>query len=204
MAPNARIHNVASHTHHLWPPLRVVLSTDACEKGKDCIKSHVSPAINSPGTFIPAYGLQHLAYIITATEIQKPLVTHPVHAPPTSSHSSTPRRFGPACTCPACPFSHPWHQPCQFGARCIRVNTHTGILKDGNYLQLLWALDTDITVNVSAPGVSSPHRSVTLNKGTDNVKEKLEKQIKGLEAQKKGVLRQRQPQARASPQTRRL
>ena len=42
-------------------------------------------------------------------------------------------------------------------------------------------------MNVSAPGAPSPHRSVTFNKGTDNVKEKLEKQIKELEAQKKAV-----------------
>lgn len=36
-------------------------------------------------------------------------------------------------------------------------------------------------------GVPSPHRSMTFNKGTGNVKEKLEKQIKEIEAQKKAV-----------------
>ena len=42
-------------------------------------------------------------------------------------------------------------------------------------------------VNVSVAGVSSSHRTITFNKGTGNVKEKLEKRIIELEAQKKAV-----------------
>ena len=172
----------------------VVLSTDACEKGKDCqdkdcIKSHVSPAVNNPGMFISIYGLRHLTHIITATEAQKPPVTHSVHAPPTPSHPSTPCRFGPACTRPSCSFSHPWNQPCRFGAGCTRA-TCPYQHPEGRVLPTTFhrGLSTHApTVNVSAPGAPSPHRSVTFNKGTDNVKEKLEKQIKELEAQKKAV-----------------
>ena len=42
-------------------------------------------------------------------------------------------------------------------------------------------------VNVSVVGVSNPHHTITFNKGTGNVKEKLEKRIIELEAQKKAV-----------------
>ncbi|KAL4079279.1 hypothetical protein J3A83DRAFT_4086509 [Scleroderma citrinum] len=163
----------------------VVLSTDACEKGKDCkdkdcIKSHVSPAVNNPGA-----------------EMQKPLPTHSTYAPSAPSHSqssSTPCRYGPACTRPGCPYSHPRTQPCRFGAGCTRATCPyqhpEGRVLPSTFHRGLSAHSP--TVNVTTPltgsiGVSSPHRSVTFNKGTDNVKEKLEKQIKELEAQKKAV-----------------
>lgn len=49
---------------------------------------------------------------------------------------------------------------------------------------------TIATPAVGSIGAPSPHRSVTFNKGvasTESVKEKLEKQTKELEAQKKAV-----------------
>jgi len=175
----------------------VVLSTDACEKGKDCkdkdcIKSHVSPAVNNPGVFLSNYRLQHSADVIAGAESQKPPSVHPLHAPPTPSHSqssSTPCRFGPACTRPGCPYSHPRTQLCRFGAGCTRASCSYQH-PEGRVLPTTFhrGLSTHApVVNVSTPGVPSPHRSVTFNKGADNVKDKLEKQIKELEAQKKAV-----------------
>lgn len=175
----------------------VVLSTDACEKGrdcndKDCIKSHVSPAVNNPGVFLSIYHLQHSANVIAGAESQRPPSAHPLHAPSTPSHlqpSSTLCRFGAACTRPGCPYSHPRTQSCRFGSGCTRSSCpyqHP----EGRVLPTTFhrGLSTHTPVmNVSTPSVSSPHRSVTFNKGTDNVKDKLEKQIKELEAQKKAV-----------------
>ncbi|KAI6009844.1 hypothetical protein EDC04DRAFT_2871336 [Pisolithus marmoratus] len=166
----------------------VVLSTEACEKGKecqdkDCIKSHVSPAVNNP-----------------AADAPKPATTHPVpaHPSPTHPHPSTvPCRFGSACTRPGCPYSHPrsqYAQPCRFGAACTRAacpfQHPEGRVLPSTFHRGLGAHAP--VVNVTTPpagsiGVPSPHRSMTFNKGTGNVKEKLEKQIKEIEAQKKAV-----------------
>ena len=120
----------------------VVLSTDACEKGKDCqvkvfIKSHVSPVVNNPSTFISTYSLQHLADIITATEVQKPPITHSVHAPTTPSHPSTPCQFRAGCTRATCPYQHP-------EGRVLPTTFQRGLSTHAP------------TVNVAAPGVPSP------------------------------------------------
>ncbi|KAG1716488.1 hypothetical protein ID866_692 [Astraeus odoratus] len=168
----------------------VVLSTDACEKGKDCqdkdcIKSHVSPAVNNP-----------------SAEMPKVAPIHPVHTNthPTPSHShpsSVPCRFGSACTRSGCLYSHPrpqFAQPCRFGTACTRAacpfQHPEGRVLPTTFHRGLAA--NSPVVNVATPpvgsiGAPSPHRSVTFNKGTDNVKVKLEKQIKELEAQKKAV-----------------
>ncbi|KAI6111970.1 hypothetical protein EDD16DRAFT_1694007 [Pisolithus croceorrhizus] len=166
----------------------VVLSTEACEKGmqcndKDCIKSHVSPAVNNP-----------------AAEPPKPVATTPVHANPSPSHphpSTIPCRFGSTCTRPGCLFSHPrpqHAQQCRFGTACTRATCSyqhpEGRVLPSTFHRGLGAHAP--VVNVTTPpagsiGVPSPHRSVTFNKATGNVKEKLEKQIKEIEAQKKAV-----------------
>ncbi|KAH7883204.1 hypothetical protein F5I97DRAFT_204059 [Phlebopus sp. FC_14] len=170
----------------------VVLSTEACEKGKDCkdkdcIKAHVSPAVN-----------------ISGAEQQKPTFTPgpPTHTTAPHSHSTTiPCRFGAACTRPGCTYSHPprpstnhFAQQCRFGASCTRA-TCPFQHPEGRVLPTTFhrGLATDAPmVNVRNPetgtmGAPSPHRSVTFNKGTDSVKEKLQKQIRELEAQKKAV-----------------
>ncbi|KAI6007713.1 hypothetical protein F5J12DRAFT_830250 [Pisolithus orientalis] len=169
----------------------VVLSTEPCEKGKeckdkDCIKSHVSPATNNPA----------------APEAQKPVSTPLVHAHPSPLHphphpSTIPCRFGSACTRPGCLYSHPrsqYTQPCRFGAACTRATCPfqhpEGRVLPSTFHRGLGAHSP--MVNVTAPptgsiGVPSPHRSMTFNKGTGNVKDKLEKQIKDIEVQKKAV-----------------
>ncbi|KAI6046459.1 hypothetical protein EDC04DRAFT_3006885 [Pisolithus marmoratus] len=144
----------------------VVLSTEACEKGKECQDRTVS------------------------NRMLAPLPTHP--------HPSTvPCRFGSACTRPGCPYSHPrsqYAQPCRFGSACTRAacpfQHPEGRVLPSTFHRGLGAHAP--VVNVTTPpagsiGVPSPHRSMTFNKGTGNVKEKLEKQIKEIEAQKKAV-----------------
>ncbi|KAF9243143.1 hypothetical protein BU15DRAFT_86547 [Melanogaster broomeanus] len=140
----------------------VVLSTEACENGrdckdKDCIKSHVSPAVNTPGS-----------------EVQKPPPTHP-HPQPAPSHPQPPAhtipcRFGASCTRPNC--------------RVLPTTFHRGLST------------SEPMVNVPTPDTGSMggsvHRSMTFNvpskgAGANNVKEKLEKQIKELEATKRAV-----------------
>ncbi|KAF8141228.1 hypothetical protein EV363DRAFT_1425369 [Boletus edulis] len=170
----------------------VVLSTDACEKGKDCkdkdcIKSHVSPAINAPGT-----------------DTQKPPSTHPhPHSAPAYTGAPSnpiPCRFGASCTRPNCTYSHPprpsnthSNQQCRFGAACTRAacpfqhpegrvlptSFHRGLSTSGPL------------VNVPNPEAGSMggsvHRSMTVRPLQITVKEKLERQIKELEATKKAV-----------------
>ncbi|KAG9312120.1 hypothetical protein JVU11DRAFT_7407 [Chiua virens] len=175
----------------------VVLSTEVCEKGKDCkdkdcIKSHVSPAVNAPGA-----------------ELQKPPSTHP-HPQTTPAYPSTPSntmacRFGASCTRPNCTYSHPrptsthFNQQCRFGAACTRAACpfqHP----EGRVLPTSFHRGLSTTgplVNIPAPETGSMggsvHRSMTFNApnkatGTaDNVKEKLERQMRELEATKKAV-----------------
>ncbi|KIJ65918.1 hypothetical protein HYDPIDRAFT_110012 [Hydnomerulius pinastri MD-312] len=183
----------------------VVLSTEACEKGKDCkdkdcIKAHVSPAVNTPGA-----------------EHQKPPSAHPAasHPHPSShpSNSSTnaiPCRFGSSCTRPNCTYSHPTTRPssspsqnphfaqqCRFGASCTRA-TCPFQHPDGRVLPTSFhrGLSTSSPmVSVHTPETGSiggsVHRSVTFNNAgkadKDGVKEKLEKQMRELEATKKAV-----------------
>ena len=194
----------------------VVLSADACEKGKDCkdkdcIKSHVSPAVNTPGRQLGSLSMISLTYSVpVGTELQKPPSTHPhPHVAPAFTNTPSnamPCRFGASCTRPNCTFSHPprptnshFNQQCRFGAACTRAacpfqhpegrvlptSFHRGLSTNGPL------------VNVPTPETGtmggSVHRSMTFNvpnKGAgtaDDVKDKLEKQIKELEATKKAV-----------------
>ncbi|KAG1861988.1 hypothetical protein C8R48DRAFT_834245 [Suillus tomentosus] len=163
----------------------VVLSTEACEKGKDCkdkdcIKSHVSPAVKNP-----VAGATHT----------------PV--PPTTTTTGPPQhtvacRFGGACTRPNCPYTHPpktnhFAQQCRFGAGCTRASCpfqHP----DGRVLPSTFHRGLSTTaplVNVQAPetgsmGAQSHHRSVTFNKPQD-VKEKLKDIEKQKEAAKRAI-----------------
>ncbi|KAG1772169.1 hypothetical protein EDD22DRAFT_1040491 [Suillus occidentalis] len=161
----------------------VVLSADACEKGKDCkdkdcIKSHVSPAVKSP--------------VAGATN-------SPV--PPTSTgppQHTVACRFGGACTRPNCPYTHPpktnhFAQQCRFGAGCTRASCpfqHP----EGRVLPSTFHRGLSTTaplVNVQAPetgsmGAQSHHRSVTFNKPQD-VKEKLKDIEKQKEAAKRAI-----------------
>ncbi|KAG1746489.1 hypothetical protein EDB19DRAFT_1905929 [Suillus lakei] len=163
----------------------VVLSTEACEKGKDCkdkdcIKSHVSPAVKNPGAS----------------------TTH-TPATPAAAAAGPPQhtvacRFGGACTRPNCPYTHPpktnhFAQQCRFGAGCTRASCpfqHP----EGRVLPSTFHRGLSTTaplVNVHAPetgsmGAQSHHRSVTFNKPQD-VKEKLKDIEKQKEAAKKAI-----------------
>lgn len=194
----------------------VVLSTDACEKGKDCkdkdcIKSHVSPAVNAPGRRQHLFSFGSSAYSVpVGSETQKPPSIHP-HPHTAPAYSGTPSnpiscRFGASCTRPNCTYSHPprpanthFNQQCRFGAACTRAGCpfqhpegrvlptsfHRGLSTNGPL------------VNVPNPETGSMggsvHRSMTFNipnkaaGATDDVKEKLERQMKELEATKKAV-----------------
>ncbi|KAH0829171.1 hypothetical protein J3R83DRAFT_2682 [Lanmaoa asiatica] len=111
-----------------------------------------------------------------------PLVLRPnctySHPRPTNTHFNQQCRFGAACTRAACPFQHP-------EGRVLPTSFHRGLSTNGP----LVSVPTPETGSMSG----SVHRSMTFNvpnKGagtTDNVKEKLEKRIKELEATKKAV-----------------
>ncbi|KAG2069646.1 hypothetical protein BDR04DRAFT_1055180 [Suillus decipiens] len=161
----------------------VVLSTEACEKGKDCkdkdcIKSHVSPAVKNP--------------VAGATHAPVPPITT---GPPQHIVAC---RFGGACTRPNCPYTHPpktnhFAQQCRFGAGCTRASCpfqHP----EGRVLPSTFHRGLSTTaplVNVHAPetgsmGAQSHHRSVTFNKPQD-VKEKLKDIEKQKEAAKRAI-----------------
>ncbi|KAG0702879.1 hypothetical protein DFH29DRAFT_998968 [Suillus ampliporus] len=163
----------------------VVLSTEACEKGKDCkdkdcIKSHVSPAVIHPGA-----GTTHTPAVAPTT----------ANGPP--QHTVT-CRFGAACTRPNCPYQHPaktnhFAQQCRFGAGCTRASCpfqHP----DGRVLPSTFHRGLSTTgplINVQTPetgsmGAHSHHRSVTFNKPQD-VKEKLKDIEKQKEIAKKAI-----------------
>lgn len=161
----------------------VVLSNDPCENGrdckdKDCTKAHVSPAVLNPNA-------EHS----TPAAAPPPARAHPT--------SSVPCRFGLNCTRPGCTFVHPQRssQPCRFGTACTRAactfqhppgrvlptSFHRGLSTGGDM----------VTVSAPATGSmgagTSHNKSMTFNKsseGSASVKEKLEKQMKELEAQK--------------------
>ncbi|KAG6847566.1 hypothetical protein H0H93_007357 [Arthromyces matolae] len=162
----------------------VVLSNEACEKGKDCqdkdcIKGHVSPAVLNPQP------LENIA---------------PAPIPQTHVHNSpVPCRFGAACTRPNCSFSHPPRTPistqCRFGAACTRAGC-TFAHPDGRVLPTSFhrGLSTSAPlVTVSTPetgtmsGSASHNKSVTFNKTPgpgQGVKEKLAQQMKEIEQRK--------------------
>ncbi|KAG6813514.1 hypothetical protein H0H92_010218 [Tricholoma furcatifolium] len=164
----------------------VVLSNEACEKGKDCqdkdcIKSHVSPAVLNPQP-----------------------VEHVVSTPVPQSHAHNapvPCRFGAACTRPGCTFGHPPRSnanvttQCRFGAACTRAGCPF-VHPEGRVLPTSFHRGLSTTgpmVTVSTPetgsmsGSSSHHKSVKFNKPAgpgQGVKEKLQQQIKEIEQSK--------------------
>lgn len=175
------------------PESGVVLSNEACEKGKDCkdkdcIKAHVSPAVLNP-----------------QAAIQPPPPAHQPHQPPAVHHpppTGVPCRYGVACTRASCTFSHPpghssnaanphFAQPCHFGAACTRASCQYQH-PEGRVLPTTFHRGLSTTaplVNVPSPetgsmGAASSHnRSVTFN-GNLSIKEKLEKQMKEIEEKK--------------------
>ena len=187
----------------------VVLSNEACEKGKDCqdkdcIKSHVSPAVLNP------QGLYQIMFSLFRPLIQIILANdHPATStvtPALNSHPlSIPCRFGAACTRPGCSFMHPprssgnssqFVQQCRFGAGCTRT-TCPFQHPEGRVLPTTFhrGLSTTSPMVIVQPpetgsmGGPSPHRSVKFNTGTGlgtGIKEKLEKQMKEIE-ERKGV-----------------
>ncbi|KAM6502522.1 hypothetical protein JOM56_002499 [Amanita muscaria] len=160
----------------------VVLSNEACEKGKDCkdqdcIKAHVSPATLNPPAEQPAPA--------------------PVHHTPHAHSSPIPCRFGAACTRPNCTFTHPrnvhHNTPCKFGAGCTRASCpyqHP----EGRTLPSTFhrGLSTSAPlVNVQTPetgsmGGTSHHKSMTFNNPGPGagVKEKLERQMREIQEKK--------------------
>ncbi|KAH9485519.1 hypothetical protein JR316_0002427 [Psilocybe cubensis] len=158
----------------------IVLSNEACDKGKnckdkDCIKAHVSPAVLNP-----------------QAEHSIPNATAPM--PPTH-HNPVPCRFGAACTRPGCTFNHPPRQTqfatqCRFGAACTRAQCafqHP----EGRVLPSTFHRGLSTTgpiVNVPTPetgsmGVSQ-NRSMTFNNPASSAKQKLEQQVKEAEERK--------------------
>ncbi|KII95659.1 hypothetical protein PLICRDRAFT_693828 [Plicaturopsis crispa FD-325 SS-3] len=176
------------------PESGVVLSNEACDKGKDCkdkdcIKAHVSPAVLNP-----------------AAVAEPPKQNgHPPSAPPHNHTSNpTPCRFGAACTRPNCPYTHPtpatahksnhFAQQCRFGAGCTRSSCpfqHP----EGRVLPTAFHRGLSTTaplVNVQTPesgsmGGPSHNRSVKFNnvgEGAESVKDRLEKKMKEIEEKK--------------------
>ncbi|KAG6920193.1 hypothetical protein DXG01_004962 [Tephrocybe rancida] len=162
----------------------VVLSNEACEKGKDCqdkdcIKAHVSPAVLNP---------QPIEHII------------PASTPQSHTNSPVPCRFGAACTRPGCSFSHPTRPSnnttqCRFGATCTRAGC-SFVHPEGRVLPTAFHRGLGTTgpmVTVPTPetgsmgGSASHHKSVKFNKTTgpgQGVKEKLQQQMKEIEQRK--------------------
>lgn len=185
----------------------IVLSNEACDKGKDCkdkdcIKSHISPAVNLPGEY-------HLTlrFFQPVSEISRPLAVSEQHnsngiqqSPATTPHApnTVACRFGAACTRPGCTYSHPprpsqanhFAQQCRFGAGCTRA-TCPFQHPEGRVLPTTFHRGLSITsplVNVPTPeagsmgAVQKQNRSVKFNNSgsTKDVQAKLAK----LEAQK--------------------
>ncbi|KAF8911484.1 hypothetical protein CPB84DRAFT_1812332 [Gymnopilus junonius] len=155
------------------PESGVVLSNEACEKGKDCkdkdcIKAHVSPAALKPQVSVP---------------------------PPQIHHTPVPCRFGAACTRPGCTFSHPTRQtqyatPCKFGAACTRVQCAfqhpEGRVLPSTFHRGLSTSGPMVSVPTPEAGSmgGSQNRSMTFNKPGLSAKEKLEKQMKEIQEKK--------------------
>lgn len=168
----------------------VVLSNEPCEKGKDCqdkdcIKSHVSPAVLNP-------------------QANDQPVNPTVASTPNSHHSPVPCRFGAACTRPGCSFMHParsssnssqnnhFAQQCRFGAGCTRASCSfqhpEGRVLPTTFHRGLSTTSPMVTVQppeTGSMGGPSPHRSVKFNNGLGTgIKEKLEQQMKEIEKRK--------------------
>ncbi|KAI0776266.1 hypothetical protein BD413DRAFT_491320 [Trametes elegans] len=148
----------------------VVLSNDACEKGKDCkdkdcIKAHVSPAVLNPNAEVP----KPSTFVSPAPAAQQSAVqcrygagcirpgctyAHPGRQP--AGHFAQPCRYGTACTRAACPFLHP-------EGRVLPTTFHRGLATTGGL------------VNVPQPetgsmGAPSPHKSVSFNSNNSSSK----------------------------------
>ncbi|KAF8738491.1 hypothetical protein AX14_011326 [Amanita brunnescens Koide BX004] len=165
------------------PESGVVLSNEACEKGKDCkdkdcIKAHVSPATLNP-------------------PVEQAPPPTPSHVPNTHA-SPIPCKFGAACTRSTCTFAHPsrpthYVQPCKFGAACTRA-TCPYQHPEGRTLPSTFHRGLSTTapmVTVHAPetgsmGGASPHKSVVFNNlgPGAGVKEKLEQQMREIQEKK--------------------
>ena len=190
------------------PESGIVLSTDACEAGKnckdkDCIKSHVSPAAvgvtSVPGqyhNFISCHPC-HVLSLDCLAPAHKPAPTHTAPtAPP-----QIPCRYGANCLkiTSGCPFYHPpkavaaanhFNQQCRFGASCTRAACpfqHP----PGRVLPTAFhrGLDPNApTVNVKTPetgtmGAPSHNKSVVFNKPVPKKPEEDKKEpAKTLEA----------------------
>lgn len=188
----------------------VVLTNEACENGrnckdKDCIKSHVSPAVNLPREYLFAsvpyvHRSQYLRILSLASEqhnsngIQSSPAVTP-HVPNTIAC-----RFGAACTRPGCTYSHPprpsqgnhFAQQCRFGAGCTRA-TCPFQHPEGRVLPTTFHRGLSTTspvVSVQTPeagsmGAPSQHRSVKFNNTKGAVEDKLAKlEAKKAEAEK--------------------
>ncbi|KAF9565605.1 hypothetical protein CPC08DRAFT_747879 [Agrocybe pediades] len=161
------------------PESGVVLSNEACEKGKeckdkDCLKAHVSPAVLNPQA---EHSIPH------------------AHAPAPAAqahHTPIPCRFGAACTRPGCTFSHPQHQtqgttPCRFGTACTRAQCPfqhpEGRVLPSSFHRGLSTTGPIVNVPTPEPGTmgASQNRSVTFN---NPVKDKLAKQMKEIQEKK--------------------
>ncbi|KAF8967971.1 hypothetical protein BDZ97DRAFT_1977412 [Flammula alnicola] len=160
----------------------IVLSNEACEKGKncrdkDCIKAHVSPAVLNP-------------------QAEQPAPSAAVTAAPQPHHTPVPCRFGNACTRPGCTFSHParpthFATQCRFGASCTRAQCafqhpegrvlpstfHRGLSSTGSLVNVP-------TPEAGSMGGASQHRTMTFNNPNVAMKEKLEKQMKEIQEKK--------------------
>ncbi|KAK2463131.1 hypothetical protein APHAL10511_004786 [Amanita phalloides] len=161
----------------------VVLSNEACEKGKeckdkDCIKAHVSPAV--------------LNSIVEQPHAPTPSHTAPAHPSPVHC------RFGTACTRPNCAFTHPprstqFTQPCKFGSACTRAacayQHPEGRILPSTFHRGLSTSAPIVTVSTpetGSMGGHSPHKSVTFNTAGPGagVKEKLEQQMREIQERK--------------------
>jgi len=186
----------------------VVLSNEACEKGKDCqdkdcIKGHVSPAVLNPQRtcMLSPRASRLISGVSLVLEQAAPPSLHP-------TQSGAPCRFGAACTRPGCTFSHPtrsagppsqnahFTQQCRFGASCTRAACafqhpagrvlptafHRGLSTTGPMV-------TVVTPETGTMGsAASHHRSVKFNKPSGlglGVKEKMQQQLKEIEERKK-------------------
>ncbi|KAF8161281.1 hypothetical protein B0H34DRAFT_700238 [Crassisporium funariophilum] len=163
----------------------VVLSNEACDKGKDCkdkdcIKAHVSPAVLNPSA------------------AEQPIPNPSVPAPH-AHHTPVPCRFAAACTRPGCTFSHP-HRPlhnnhfaqqCRFGAGCTRAQCPfqhpEGRVLPSSFHRGLAASGPMVSVPTPEPGSmggASHNKSMTFNNGGASAKERLDQQMREVQERK--------------------
>ncbi|KIY69480.1 hypothetical protein CYLTODRAFT_442633 [Cylindrobasidium torrendii FP15055 ss-10] len=163
------------------PESGMVLSTEPCEKGreckdKDCPKTHVSSSV------------------LTAPP-QPPPAAAPVppahYTPPAHQGGVVPCRFGAKCTRPGCTFGHPGGpkggagkggQPCRFGAACTKA-TCTFQHPEGRAVlpgTFHRGLGTE-------PNGASPHKSVKFGVAAGGTTDDLKERLLKLEQDKKNA-----------------